>query len=42
MTEKTRILLKSIGNKPGVIYGLCKIYKASIEIVRRFDQYCWL
>ena len=30
MTEKTRKSLKPLGARPGVIYGLCKVHKASV------------
>ena len=30
MTEKTRKLLKPVGTRPGVVYGSCKVHKASV------------
>ena len=37
MTEKTRKLLKPVGSRPGVMYGLCKVHKASIETCLPFQ-----
>ena len=31
MTEKSRKSLKPVGSTPGVIYGLCKVHKTSVE-----------
>ena len=31
MTEKTRKSLKPVGTRPVVMYGLSKVYKASVE-----------
>ena len=31
MTEKTRKSLKPVGTRPGVMYGSCKVHKASVE-----------
>ena len=30
MTEKTRKSLKPVGTRPGVMYGSCKVHKASV------------
>ena len=30
MTEKTRRSLKPVGTRPGVMYGSCKVHKASV------------
>ena len=30
MTEKTRESLKQVGTRPGVMYGLCQVRKASV------------
>ena len=30
MTEITRKYLKPVGTRPGVMYGLCKVHKASV------------
>ena len=40
MTEKTRKSLKPVGTRTGVMYGLCKVQKASEGIVRHFNQFC--
>ena len=31
MTDKTRKSLKPVGTRPGVMYGSCKVHKASVE-----------
>ena len=31
MTEKTKKSLKPVGTRPGVMYGSCKVHKASVE-----------
>ena len=31
MTEKTRESLKPVGSGPDVMYGLCKVHKATTE-----------
>ena len=30
MTEKTKKSLKPVGTRPGVMYGSCKVHKASV------------
>ena len=30
MTEKTRKSLKPVGTRPGILYGSCKVHKASV------------
>ena len=30
MTEKTRKSLKPVGTRPGIMYGSCKVHKASV------------
>ena len=31
MTDKTKKFLKYVGTRPGVMYGSCKVHKASVE-----------
>ena len=33
MTEKTRKPLKPIGSRLGVMYGSCKVHKASVKTI---------
>ena len=36
MTEKTRKSLKPVGTKPGFMYGLCEVHKASLGVCPPF------
>ena len=39
---KTRKSLKPLGNRPGVMYGSCKVHKQAWRIVHHLNQFCWV
>ena len=40
ISEETRRSLKTVGTRPGIMYGLCKVTKVSLIIALLFDLFC--
>ena len=40
ISEETRTFLKPVGNRPGMIYGLCKVNEVLSIISRLFGLFC--
>ena len=40
ISGETRRSLKPVEHRPGIIYGLCKVYKDTVDYHASFDLFC--